>query len=139
MPGFVPFNVTRASTAFAASAAFGARSNDTDSTPRDASADELKQSDAQPLRLPAPGDYSLRILSPTLLELCLITTKDPKLESQDKLRRRIDEAAKYLPLENLAISPQCGFASVAAGNLLSIDEQWRKLELVQQVAAEVWG
>ena len=71
--------------------------------------------------------------------LGLITTKDPKLESQDELRRRIDEAAKYLPLENLAISPQCGFASVAAGNLLSIDEQWRKLELVVDTARKVWG
>jgi methionine synthase II (cobalamin-independent) len=71
--------------------------------------------------------------------LGLITTKDPKLESQDELRRRIDEAAKYLPLENLAISPQCGFASVAAGNLLSMDEQWRKLELVVDTARKVWG
>jgi len=69
----------------------------------------------------------------------LITTKDPKLESQDELRRRIDEASKYLPLENLAISPQCGFASVAAGNLLSVDEQWRKLELVVDTARKVWG
>ena len=71
--------------------------------------------------------------------LGLITTKDPKLESQEELRRRIDEAAKYLPLENLAISPQCGFASVAAGNLLSMDEQWRKLELVVDTARKVWG
>ena len=71
--------------------------------------------------------------------LGLITTKDPKLESPDELRRRIDEAAKYMPLENLAISTQCGFASVAAGNLLSIDEQWRKLELVVDTARKVWG
>ena len=71
--------------------------------------------------------------------LGLITTKDSKLESQDELRRRIDEASKYLPLENLAISPQCGFASVAAGNLLSVDEQWRKLELVVDTARKVWG
>jgi methionine synthase II (cobalamin-independent) len=71
--------------------------------------------------------------------LGLITTKDPKLESQDDLRRRIDEAAKYVPLENLAISPQCGFASVAAGNLLSMDEQWKKLELVVDTARKVWG
>jgi 5-methyltetrahydropteroyltriglutamate--homocysteine methyltransferase len=71
--------------------------------------------------------------------LGLITTKDPKLESQDELRRRIDEASKYLPLENLAISPQCGFASVAAGNLLSVDEQGRKLELVVDTARKVWG
>jgi 5-methyltetrahydropteroyltriglutamate--homocysteine methyltransferase len=71
--------------------------------------------------------------------LGLITTKEPRLESQDELRRRIDEAAKHAPLENLALSPQCGFASVAAGNLLSIDEQWRKLELVVQTARNVWG
>jgi len=71
--------------------------------------------------------------------LGLITTKDPKPESQDELRRRIDEASKYLPMENLAISPQCGFASVAAGNLLSMDEQWGKLELVVDTARKVWG
>jgi 5-methyltetrahydropteroyltriglutamate--homocysteine methyltransferase len=71
--------------------------------------------------------------------LGLVTTKEPKLESQDELRRRIDEAAKHVPLENLALSPQCGFASVAAGNLLSIDEQWRKLELVVKTARKVWG
>jgi 5-methyltetrahydropteroyltriglutamate--homocysteine methyltransferase len=71
--------------------------------------------------------------------LGLVTTKEPRLESQDELRRRIDKAAKHVPLENLALSPQCGFASVAAGNLLSIDEQWRKLELVVQTARKVWG
>jgi len=71
--------------------------------------------------------------------LGLVTTKEPRMESQDELRRRIDEAAKYVPLENLALSPQCGFASVAAGNLLSIDEQWRKLELVVETAHKVWG
>jgi 5-methyltetrahydropteroyltriglutamate--homocysteine methyltransferase len=70
--------------------------------------------------------------------LGLITTKQPKLESADELRRRIDEAARYLPLEYLAISPQCGFASVAAGNLISIDDQWRKLELVAKTARTVW-
>ncbi|MBV9769309.1 MAG: 5-methyltetrahydropteroyltriglutamate--homocysteine S-methyltransferase, partial [Bryobacterales bacterium] len=68
-----------------------------------------------------------------------ITTKDPQLESQDELRRRIDAAARYMPLENLALSPQCGFASVAAGNLLSMDDQWRKLELVVETARKVWG
>ena len=71
--------------------------------------------------------------------LGLITTKEPKLESQNELRRRIDEASKYVPLENLALSPQCGFASTAAGNLLSIDEQWKKLELVVDTARKVWG
>jgi 5-methyltetrahydropteroyltriglutamate--homocysteine methyltransferase len=71
--------------------------------------------------------------------LGLITTKEPKLESQDDLLRRVDDAARYVPLENLAISPQCGFASVAAGNLLSVDDQWRKLELVVSTARRVWG
>lgn len=71
--------------------------------------------------------------------LGLITTKLPKLELQDDLRRRIDEAARYVPLENLALSTQCGFASVAAGNLLTMDEQWRKLELVVDTARKVWG
>jgi len=71
--------------------------------------------------------------------LGLITTKEPKLESQSELRRRIDEASKFIPLENLALSPQCGFASVAAGNLLSMDEQWKKLQLVVDTACNVWG
>ena len=71
--------------------------------------------------------------------LGLITTKEPRLESKDELRRRIDAAAKIVPIENLAISPQCGFASVAAGNLLSMDDQWRKLDLVVEVARKVWG
>jgi 5-methyltetrahydropteroyltriglutamate--homocysteine methyltransferase len=71
--------------------------------------------------------------------LGLITTKEPRLESQSELRRRIDEAGKFVPLENLALSPQCGFASVAAGNLLTADEQWKKLELVVETARKVWG
>jgi 5-methyltetrahydropteroyltriglutamate--homocysteine methyltransferase len=71
--------------------------------------------------------------------LGLVTTKEPTLESEDELRRRIDEAARYVPVENLALSPQCGFASVAAGNLLSMDDQWRKLELVVKTARKVWG
>jgi 5-methyltetrahydropteroyltriglutamate--homocysteine methyltransferase len=71
--------------------------------------------------------------------LGLVTTKDAKLESQDDLRRRIDQAARYIPVARLALSPQCGFASVATGNLLSIDDQWRKLELVADTARKVWG
>jgi 5-methyltetrahydropteroyltriglutamate--homocysteine methyltransferase len=71
--------------------------------------------------------------------LGLITTKQPQLESVDTLRRRIDEAAKYVPLDNLAISPQCGFASVADGNRISFDDQWRKLELVVETARKIWG
>jgi 5-methyltetrahydropteroyltriglutamate--homocysteine methyltransferase len=71
--------------------------------------------------------------------LGLISSKDPALESIDNLRRRIDEAAKYVPFENLAISPQCGFASTAPGNLLTWDEQRLKLELVVETAQRVWG
>jgi 5-methyltetrahydropteroyltriglutamate--homocysteine methyltransferase len=71
--------------------------------------------------------------------LGLISTKVSQLEAQDDLRRRIDEAAKVVPLENLALSPQCGFASVAAGNLLSHDDERRKLELLVQTARSVWA
>jgi 5-methyltetrahydropteroyltriglutamate--homocysteine methyltransferase len=71
--------------------------------------------------------------------LGLITTKEPTLERADDLRWRIDQAARYMPLDNLALSPQCGFASVASGNLLSMDDQWRKLELVVEVARKTWG
>lgn len=71
--------------------------------------------------------------------LGLITTKEGRLESEDELIRRIDEASKYAPIENLAISPQCGFATVSQGNLLSWDEQRRKLDLVGEIARRVWG
>ena len=71
--------------------------------------------------------------------LGLITTKRGELESPDELMRRIDEAAKYLPLEQLALSPQCGFASGLAGNQLSEDEQWRKVDLLVETARRVWG
>jgi 5-methyltetrahydropteroyltriglutamate--homocysteine methyltransferase len=71
--------------------------------------------------------------------LGLVTTKLGELESQDVLLKRIDEAAKYVPLENLALSPQCGFASVAQGNMVNWDEQRRKLELVAETARKVWG
>jgi methionine synthase II (cobalamin-independent) len=74
-----------------------------------------------------------------LVVLGLVSSKEPQLESQDELLRRIDEAARYVPIENLALSPQCGFASTAAGNLLSEDEQWRKLDLVVATARRVWG
>jgi 5-methyltetrahydropteroyltriglutamate--homocysteine methyltransferase len=71
--------------------------------------------------------------------LGLVTTKEPQSASQDELCRRIDQASHYVPLENLALSPQCGFASVAAGNLISNDDQWRKLELIVDTARKVWG
>ncbi|GER85321.1 MAG: cobalamin-independent methionine synthase II family protein [Thermogemmatispora sp.] len=71
--------------------------------------------------------------------LGLVTTKKPQLESRDELRRRIEEATRYIPLERLALSPQCGFASTIEGNRLSLEDQRRKLELVASVAHEVWG
>jgi 5-methyltetrahydropteroyltriglutamate--homocysteine methyltransferase len=71
--------------------------------------------------------------------LGLVTTKLGELESQDVLLKRIEEASKYVPIENLALSPQCGFASVIQGNLLSWDDQRRKLELVVDTARKVWG
>jgi 5-methyltetrahydropteroyltriglutamate--homocysteine methyltransferase len=71
--------------------------------------------------------------------LGLVTTKKPALESKDELKRRIGEAAKYVPLDRLALSPQCGFASTLAGNRLTIDDEKRKLALVVETAREVWG
>jgi 5-methyltetrahydropteroyltriglutamate--homocysteine methyltransferase len=71
--------------------------------------------------------------------LGLITTKVGRVETVDELRRRIDEAAHYLPLEQLAISPQCGFASSLLGNLLSEDEQFHKMEVMLEVARKVWN
>jgi len=71
--------------------------------------------------------------------LGLISTKVPELETVDDLKQRIDRASKYIPLEQLAISPQCGFASDVVGNLISEDDQKRKLELVMETARQVWG
>ncbi|MGH7832115.1 MAG: cobalamin-independent methionine synthase II family protein [Candidatus Binatia bacterium] len=71
--------------------------------------------------------------------LGLVTTKEPRLESEDELLRRIEQASKYVPAENLALSTQCGFASAASGNLLSWDDMRRKLELVAKTARRVWG
>jgi 5-methyltetrahydropteroyltriglutamate--homocysteine methyltransferase len=71
--------------------------------------------------------------------LGLVTTKEPELETADLLARRIEQAARYVPMENLAVSTQCGFASAASGNLISWDDMRRKLELVGEVARRVWG
>jgi 5-methyltetrahydropteroyltriglutamate--homocysteine methyltransferase len=71
--------------------------------------------------------------------LGLVTSKRPKLESPDELKRRINLAAKYVDLDQLALSPQCGFASRAEGNDLTIDDERAKLRLVVDTAAEVWG
>jgi 5-methyltetrahydropteroyltriglutamate--homocysteine methyltransferase len=70
--------------------------------------------------------------------LGLVSSKVPRMEDPDVLAKRIDEAAKYVPLENLALSPQCGFASTAEGNLITEDRQWDKLKLVANTARRVW-
>lgn len=71
--------------------------------------------------------------------LGLITSKQPGLEDKGTVKARIKEASKYVPLENLYLSPQCGFASCEIGNKLTEEEQWAKIALVQEIAAEVWG
>jgi len=71
--------------------------------------------------------------------LGLVTTKTGRLESKDDIKRRIDQAAKFVPLEQLCLSPQCGFASTEEGNTLAEDEQWAKLRMIVEVADEVWG
>jgi 5-methyltetrahydropteroyltriglutamate--homocysteine methyltransferase len=71
--------------------------------------------------------------------LGLVSSKTGSLESEDDLKRRIDEAEKYVPLQDLCLSPQCGFSSTHHGNQLTEEEQWRKLERVVQVAGEVWS
>lgn len=71
--------------------------------------------------------------------LGLITTKTPELEDKEEVKNRIYEAAKYIPLERLYLSPQCGFASCEIGNKLTQDQQWAKLNLVKEIAEEVWG
>jgi 5-methyltetrahydropteroyltriglutamate--homocysteine methyltransferase len=92
--------------------------------------DTERAGDFEPLRLVPKGK---------IVVLGLVTTKQGALESADELKRRIDEASRYLPLEQLALSPQCGFASAGRGNLLTFDDQMAKLRLVVEVAREVWG
>lgn len=88
----------------------------------------------------AGGFEPLRFLPKgKVIVLGLVSTKVPELESVDELKRRIEEAARYVPLEQIAISPQCGFSSDAVGNLISLDDQKRKLEVVVETARRVWG
>jgi 5-methyltetrahydropteroyltriglutamate--homocysteine methyltransferase len=83
-----------------------------------------------PLRFVPPGK---------MVVLGLVTTKHGELESKDALKRRIDEASKYVPLEQLCLSPQCGFSSTVEGNTLTHEQQKAKLRLIAETAAEVWG
>ncbi len=92
--------------------------------------DTERAGDFAPLRLVPKGK---------VVVLGLVTTKQGALESADELKRSIDEAARYIPLEQLALSPQCGFASAGRGNALTVDDQMAKLGLVVEVARQVWG
>jgi 5-methyltetrahydropteroyltriglutamate--homocysteine methyltransferase len=87
------------------------------------------------------GDFSPLRFVPRkkVVVLGLISSKIPQLERRDEIARRIDDAAKYVPLENLCISPQCGFSSTAHGNNISMEDQWRKLELTVETAIKIWG
>jgi 5-methyltetrahydropteroyltriglutamate--homocysteine methyltransferase len=71
--------------------------------------------------------------------LGLVTSKTGALETKDALKRRIDEATKFVALDQLCLSPQCGFASTEEGNVLTGDQQWAKLALIVETAGEVWG
>jgi 5-methyltetrahydropteroyltriglutamate--homocysteine methyltransferase len=92
--------------------------------------DDARSGDFAPLRFVPPGKQVV---------LGLVTTKRGALESKDALKRRIDEAARYVPLEQLCLSPQCGFSSTVEGNVLTYDEEVAKLALIVETAAEVWG
>jgi 5-methyltetrahydropteroyltriglutamate--homocysteine methyltransferase len=91
--------------------------------------DDQRSGDFAPLRFVPPGKT---------IVLGIMTSKKADLESKDALKRRVDEAARYVPLDQLAISPQCGFSSTAHGNQITPDVQWRKIERLVEVAAEIW-
>jgi 5-methyltetrahydropteroyltriglutamate--homocysteine methyltransferase len=92
--------------------------------------DDPRSGSFAPLRFVPPGKQVV---------LGLVTTKSGTLESKQDLKRRIEEASRYLPLEQLCLSPQCGFSSTVEGNVLSYDEQMAKLALIVETAQEVWG
>jgi methionine synthase II (cobalamin-independent) len=92
--------------------------------------DDARSGGFEPLRFVPPGK---------MVVLGLVTTKRPELESKDVLKRRIDEASRYVPLDQLCLSPQCGFSSTVEGNKITYDDQVAKLRLIVEVAAEVWG
>ena len=74
-----------------------------------------------------------------IVVLCLVTTKRGELEDKDELKRRIEEASHFVPIEQLCISPQCGFSSTVEGNALTYEQQVDKLRLIVETAQEVWG
>ena len=93
--------------------------------------DDERSGGFEPLRLLPKGEKHV--------VLGLVTTKRGELEAKDELKSRIEEASKYAPIEQLCLSPQCGFSSTVEGNVLSHEEQWAKLRLIVEVAQEVWG
>ena len=92
--------------------------------------DDERSGGFEPLRFVPPGK---------MVVLGLVTTKRGELESPDALKRRIDEAARYVPLDQLCLSGQCGFSSTVEGNVLTYDEEVAKLDLIVSVARDVWG
>jgi 5-methyltetrahydropteroyltriglutamate--homocysteine methyltransferase len=92
--------------------------------------DDERSGGFEPLKLVPKGK---------MVVLGLVTSKRPAMEAKDELKRRIDEASKYVSVENLAISPQCGFASTVEGNPMTHEQQSAKLRLCVEVASEVWG
>lgn len=87
----------------------------------------------------AGGFEPLRFIKDQRVVLGLITSKQPELEEKEQIKRRIREAAAFLPYDRLCLSPQCGFASTEEGNLLTEEDQWNKVRLVREIADEVWG
>jgi 5-methyltetrahydropteroyltriglutamate--homocysteine methyltransferase len=92
--------------------------------------DDERSGGFEPLRFVPPGK---------MVVLGLVTTKAGRLENPDDLKRRIDEAARFVPLDQLCLSGQCGFSSTVEGNALTYDDEVAKLELIVKVAADVWG
>ena len=92
--------------------------------------DDARSGGFEPLRFVPKGK---------MVVLGLVTTKRGELEDKDLLKRRIDEASRFVPLEQLCLSPQCGFSSTVEGNLLTYDEQVAKLRLIVETAQELWG
>jgi 5-methyltetrahydropteroyltriglutamate--homocysteine methyltransferase len=92
--------------------------------------DDERSGGFEPLRFVPPGKQVV---------LGLVTTKRPELESKDVLKRRIEEASRHVPIEQLCLSPQCGFSSTVEGNRLGYEDEVAKLRLIVEVAAEVWG
>jgi 5-methyltetrahydropteroyltriglutamate--homocysteine methyltransferase len=92
--------------------------------------DDARSGGFEPLRFVPKGK---------MVVLGLVTTKRPELEGKDMLKRRIEEAARYVPLAQLCLSPQCGFSSTHDGNVLTEEQQMAKLRLVVETAQEVWG